>query len=239
MRKRKPIQLRKSTNTNLNPDSINVSFDMFEPPKQCDFFPVKCDCPPGPPGPQGPQGPEGPEGPEGPQGPQGEPGTFSPIYGSIFDNGVQQLVRDVNELVRFNQFDQVDSVLVGGMTATATSMTVPADGDYMVQYEVAFLPMPGQVHIALGIHVNGVLNNSTRIGAATFTDQQVEVASSSSIISLNAGDVITLEILIPATSTQTTINLTNTVQYPPFGGVADQPINSASLTVFKLGPMFM
>ncbi|GMK44168.1 hypothetical protein PghCCS26_12950 [Paenibacillus glycanilyticus] len=51
---------------------------------------------------------------------------------------------------------------------------------------------------------------------------------------LAANDVVELRALIPATSTQTAINISAVIQYPPFGGVADQPIASASLRIIKL-----
>ncbi|MBY6037810.1 hypothetical protein KUV80_14150 [Fictibacillus nanhaiensis] len=172
----------------------------------------------------------------GPPGPPGPPGTFSPVYANIFDNANQVLVRGTNERVRFNQFNQPQSVIFGGITATATSLTVPVAGDYSVLWETVFLPIPGQQHAAFGIFVNGTLQDSTRSGSAAFSDQQFNIVSSVSILSLAAGDTLELRLLIPATSTQTTVNLNATIQYPPFNNVANQPINSASLRIFKLGP---
>ncbi|WP_141501530.1 collagen-like protein [Paenibacillus luteus] len=225
---------------------------------------VKVTCPrpvvnvtpvPGPAGPQGAQGPAGPQGLSGAQGvagaqgpagaqgatgtqgvtgPQGPTGTFSPVYGSIYDNDSQTLGAD--EAVRFNQFDQPDVVLFGGLTATATTLTVPVDGDYSIMWEIVFLPEEVATHCAFGIFVNGSLQNSTRSGIAVFTDQEVGAVGSDSILRLLSGDVIELRALIPATSTQTTIDLSAEIQYPPFGGVADQPINSASIRIIRLGP---
>jgi hypothetical protein len=241
-------------------------------PEGCDFFPFKCECPPGPQGPQGPPGPPGPQGdqgsqgpqgpqgdqgpqglqgpqgdqgpqglqgPQGDQGPQGPPGTFSPIYANIYDNENQELVRDVNELVRFNQFDQPGSIIVGGITATANSLSVPEDGDYAILWQAVFFPTEGSQHAAFGIFVDGSIAPATTSGVAVFSDQEIGVTSSVAILSLTAGQTLTLQVLIPDTSTQTTVELAATVQYPPFGGVADQPINSASLRIFKLGPTFM
>ncbi|WP_171050723.1 hypothetical protein [Bacillus sp. BHET2] len=142
-------------------------------------------------------------------------------------------------MVRFNQFDQPESVLVGGITATANSMTVPEDGDYAVLWQTVFLPGPGSQHAAFGIFIDGSLAPATRSGVAVFSDQEIGVSSSVAILSLTLGQTLTLQALIPATSNQTTIDLASNVQYPPFGGVADQPINSASLRIFKLGPTFM
>ncbi|QFT88392.1 hypothetical protein FIU87_07035 [Bacillus sp. THAF10] len=185
-----------------------------------------CNCPPGPPGPPGPKGSEGP------------PGTFSPVYGNIFDNAEQTLGRGSNGIVRFNQFDQPTSVLFGGVTATATSLTVPVDGDYAVYWQNAVVTNTRIQHAAFGVFVNGTLQDSTRSGLSLFTGQENSLVGvgSFSILSLKAGDVMTLQALIPATSNQTIINLSSNVQYPPFGGTADQPINSASLKVIKLGP---
>jgi hypothetical protein len=126
--------------------------------------------------------------------------------------------------------------MFGGITATATSLTVPVSGDYAVLWQTSFLPIPTQNHCAFGIFVNGVLRDATRAGQAAFSDQEFSTVSAVAIISLNANDVIELRALIPATSTQTAIQLSSVIQYPPFGGVANQPINSATLRTFKLGP---
>jgi hypothetical protein len=131
---------------------INPCLERLQPPQGCNFFPPQCICPPGPPGPPGPQGEPGPVGPQGPQGP---PGIFSPVYANIYDNADQTLIRGVNELVRFNQFNQLGSVKFGGITATANSLTVPVDGDYAVLWQTMFLSEPDQQHAAFGIFVNG------------------------------------------------------------------------------------
>ncbi|WP_127532984.1 hypothetical protein [Paenibacillus kobensis] len=188
--------------------------------------------PPGPAGPAGPMGLPGPAGPQGAQGVQGPPGSFSPAYANVYDNAVQNIVN--NQPVRFNQFDQPGSIMAGGITATATSLTVTDAGDYSVDWNVSFLPPP--THCALGIFVTGTLIPSTTSGLAVADGQQIDDVGASAIIRLAANDVVELRGLIPATSTQTSFNLSNTIQYPPFGGVADQPIASASLRLIKLSP---
>lgn len=182
----------------------------------------------------GAPGAPGEQGIPGPQGPMGVPGTFSPVYANIFDTNDQWL--EPNQPVRFNQFDQPGSILFGGITATQTSLTVPVAGDYAILWEVVFLPVPTQTHCAFGVFVNGILQNSTRSGTAAFQDQEFDNTGSVAILRLNAGDVIELRALIPPGSSQTAIQLSSLIQYPPFGGTADQPINSASLRTFKLGP---
>ncbi|WP_394174937.1 hypothetical protein [Guptibacillus hwajinpoensis] len=169
-------------------------------------------------------------------GPPGPPGVFSPVYANIFDNADQVLVRGSNEVVRFNQFNQPQSVIFGGITATATSLTVPVAGDYAILWETVFLPVSSQQHAAFGIFVNGALQDSTRSGTAVFSDQQVNIIGSTSIITLAEGDTIELRVLIPADSSQTTVNLDAQIQYPPFNNTSQQPINSASLRMFKLDP---
>ncbi|WP_152970762.1 hypothetical protein [Bacillus sp. FJAT-28004] len=136
-------------------------------------------------------------------------------------------------IVRFNQFNQPGSVTFGGITVTTNSLTVAAAGDYAVLWETIFLASDStHQHCAFGIFVNGTLQDSTRSGEAIFVGQQTGSIDGDAILSLLAGDVITLRALIPATSTQNDITLTSTVLYP--GAV--QPINSASLRVIKLGP---
>jgi hypothetical protein len=134
-------------------------------------------------------------------------------------------------LVRFNQFNQPGSVIIGGIVATAFSLTVPVAGDYAVLWETIFLATDGNhQHAAFGIFVNGTLQDSTRSGIAIFMQQQSTSIDGDAILSLRAGDVITLQALIPPASAQNDIPLTSIVQYPG----ANQPINSASLRIFKL-----
>ncbi|MGO4374050.1 hypothetical protein AB4Z21_25470, partial [Paenibacillus sp. MCAF20] len=149
----------------------------------------------GPPGPPGPQGPAGPQGPQGIQGIQGPAGTFSPVYASVFDTGAQHLVP--GDLVRFNQFDQAGSIAVGGITATATSITVPIAGDYSLSWQVSFLPIPGQTHCAFGLFVNNNLVPSTTSGLAAFQDHQITSIGASVIVRLAAGDVLQVRPLFP------------------------------------------
>ncbi len=194
--------------------------------------------PPGPPGPPGPQGEQGPQGVPGvpgvpgPQGPMGPPGAFSPAYASIFDR-THQLLHD-NEPVHFNQFDQPESIVAGGITATNTSLIVSAAGDYQVDWVVSFLPMSGRIHNAFGIFVNDSLRLSTTSGQVIFDGQQGNTVGAAAIIRMEANDVVQLRALIPEPSSQESIEIDNRIQYPPFGGVADQPIASASLRLIKL-----
>ncbi|MBD3919198.1 hypothetical protein H8B09_10580 [Paenibacillus sp. PR3] len=192
--------------------------------------------PQGPPGPQGPIGPTGPRGQQGPigqqgpVGPQGPPGTFATAYANVYDNATQTVAN--NEPVRFNQFDQPGSVITGGITATSTTLTVSEAGDYAVDWNASFLPPDN--HCAFGIFINGTVAAATLSGLAVFPGEQVDVVGATAIIRLAANDAVQLRALIPVTSTQTTITLSGTITYPPFGGVADQQITSASLRLIKL-----
>jgi hypothetical protein len=178
----------------------------------------------------GATGVTGATGATGPTGATGATGVLSTVYGYIFDNADQDPSK-VNPIVRFNQFNQPGSVIFGGVVATTTSLTVPVAGDYEVLWEAIFLATDGNhQHAAFGIFVNGILQDSARSGVAVFMQQQVDTMNGDAILSLLAGDVITLQALIPPASTQNDIPLTSTVQYPG----AIQPINSASLRIFKL-----
>ncbi|RAV19979.1 hypothetical protein [Paenibacillus contaminans] len=170
----------------------------------------------------------------GPPGPPGPSGTFTPVYAFIFDNADQTLTKTPpGSIARFNQFNQPGSVAVGGILVTANSIAVPVAGDYAVLWEVTFLATDANhQHAAFGVFVNGVLQDSTRSGEAIFMQQQVGSLDGDAILSLQAGDVLTLRSLIPAASTQNDIPLTSIVQYPG----ANQPINSASLRVVRLSP---
>ncbi|MGO4107070.1 hypothetical protein [Paenibacillus sp. YAF4_2] len=213
-------------NTMIN--QINNTINIFE--KQGPTGPQGPTGIQGPVGPQGVQGIQGPAGAQGPQGEQGPAGAFSPAYANIYDNAAQTLIN--GQAVRFNQFDQPSSVMAGGIIATATSLTVPTAGDYTTDWSVSFLPPP--THCAFGIFINGVLHPATTSGLAVTDGQQVNNVGATAIARLAAGDVVELRALIPPTSTQVAINISAVIQYPPFGGVADQPIASASLRIIKL-----
>jgi hypothetical protein len=126
-------------------------------PESCDFFPFKCDCPPGPQGEQGPPGPQGEQGPPGPQGEQGPPGPPGPETSicdccvSPLQNVLQQLIGEMvilptiadppNEppllfLVTINDVNDFLVTVTNEITAT-TSVVSIAD-----LLGVAFLPGP-------------------------------------------------------------------------------------------------
>jgi hypothetical protein len=58
---------------------------------------------------------------------------------------------------------------------------------------------------SFGIFVNGTLQDSTRSGIAIFMQQQATSIDGDAIISLLAGDVITVQALIPTASGQNDI----------------------------------
>jgi hypothetical protein len=191
---------------------------------------INVNGPAGPQGPPGPTGPQGPQGVQGEQGIQGPPGTFSPVYASIFDTGGQTITPA--DVVRFNQFDQPGSIAVGGITATATTITVPIAGDYSLSWQVSFLPISGQTHCAFGLFVNGVLFPSTSSGIAAFQDQQITSVGASVIVRLAAGDVLEVRPLFPMGTVQPAIEISSTIIYP---NVVLQPITSASVSIIWLG----
>ncbi|WP_208543898.1 hypothetical protein [Paenibacillus protaetiae] len=195
--------------------------------------------PPGVPGPAGPQGlqgdpgppgPRGVPGPQGPQGPQGPPGPVYPVYASVYDNDYQTV--EDGQPVRFNQFNQAGSVLAGGVIASETSLSVPADGDYAIDWTASFVPpLP---HCVFGLFVNGILAESSTSGLTVLDGQQINVVSNSAILPLAAYDSIELRAIIPPSSEQLAIQLSSVIAYNGYGGTADQPIASAVLRLFKL-----
>ncbi|WP_435170546.1 hypothetical protein [Paenibacillus glycanilyticus] len=145
---------------------------------------------------------------------------------SVQQNTFVTEINQINNIINVFENDGPPDV------ATATSLTVPTAGDYTADWSVSFLPPP--THCAFGIFINGTLHPATTSGLAVTDGQQVNDVGATAIMRLGANDVVELRALIPATSTQTAINISAVIQYPPFGGVADQPIASASLRIIKL-----
>ncbi|MFC0523454.1 hypothetical protein ACFFGV_07635 [Pontibacillus salicampi] len=102
----------------------------FLPPEDCNYFPSKCDCPPGPPGPQGPAGPEGSQGPSGPAGPPGPgvPPAFGSLYlssGGLLEEG--RVLFNVSGPLERTSFDNTSNgieVLEGGVYEISAGMEV-------------------------------------------------------------------------------------------------------------------
>jgi hypothetical protein len=159
----------------------------------------------------------------------GPPSFVVPVYAFVYSTAEQFPSKEAPLVT----FDTV-SVLAGGVTfdSTTSSLTVPSTGDYAVMWEAIVQTSPNDA--AFGIFVNETLQNATLSGLALNPEQVGAAINGDAILSLNAGDVLTLRALIPPGSTQNNIHLTNIIQYPPFGGAADQPINSASLRIRKL-----
>jgi hypothetical protein len=160
----------------------------------------------------------------------GPPAFVTPVYAYVFSD-LPQDPSVANPIVTFNR----RTVLAGGVTFNGRdSLTVPTTGDYAVQWETMFFASTGiHQHAAFGIFVNNTLQAATRSGLALFSSpvqQTAACTNGDAILSLNAGDVLTLRALIPAKSEQKDIPLTNVIRYP--GSV--QHINSASLRIEKL-----
>ena len=117
-KKQRNLKLRKSQSLQgcKGQTDLEISFKDVLPPKQCSFFPIQCDCPPGPTGPQGPQGPQGLQGPQGAAGPQGETGAQGPT-GPQGETGAQGPA-GVSEFADFFALmppDNAATVHLGGM----------------------------------------------------------------------------------------------------------------------------
>lgn len=117
-----------------------------------------------------------------------------------------QTLSAVNQLVTFNTSNSFRNA-----TVTGESITVNESGRYLINY--GFNASAGQ-NSALSLYINGVENASTRL---TILDESGDL-SSSIILNLNAGDVITMRVSVytanvtlPADTLNAYITLTEAV----------------------------
>ncbi|MGG1629539.1 collagen-like protein [Rossellomorea sp. NRS-1567] len=181
---------------------LEICFKDVLPPKQCSFFPIQCDCPPGPPGPPGPQGETGAQGPQGiqgetgaqgPQGIQGETGAQGPqgIQGETGAQGPQGPA-GVSEFADFFALMPTDNAATvppggdvdfpqdgpqsGGIFRTgADTFNLSDIGVYQVLFQVS-VDEAGQLVLTLDSGGGAIELAYTVVGRATGTSQIVGIA---------------------------------------------------------------
>lgn len=187
-------------------------------------------------GPAGPQGPMGPMGPEGPQGIQGVPGKdcdskcCKKAYLSIYSLKQQSIASAGNatfELVSADtgDFDISNASSTGEIICKLHGVFLINWGfDGLLQPPYPF-PVPAW---ALGVYVNGVLDEGTTSGSCSISPDDICThTSATDILELKAGDVIKLVNLcsLPISAVST-----------PFGVIAPIASVRLNLTLLKALP---
>ena len=185
----------------------------------------------GPIGPQGPQGPQGPVGPAGPQGPVGETGATGatgatgpagpqgPVgpagpagpatnglaaYGGLYSTSTDTVALAEGvpvELIFESQMPALNE------TYGTDSIIVEQAGDYEINYGLLGSVDPAST-ITLSVNVNGAPEVSGTI-SQDFITGTARSMNGSTIVSLDAGDVITLTVEGSAATTLTPLDNVN------------------------------
>ena len=79
------------------------------------------------------------------------------------------------------------------VTPGASSITINVAGDYRVEFFVLLQSTTGAFDLTLGVEINGVFSE-TALVTATVIDTDFEVITLSAIVTLAAGDVLTLAV---------------------------------------------
>ena len=135
-------------------------------------------------GPTGPEGPTGPTGPIGPGGPEGPTGPGITVYGYAYSPLDEAYAVMLPGNVIFNCNGPLTGIT---HTVETAQMTVPATGDYLIEYTVV---VANNIDAVISIAVNGITEVSTSVPTQT----EIGEFSDSSILSLEAGDIVTLRI---------------------------------------------
>lgn len=140
----------------------------------------------------GPQGPQGPQGPEGPQGPAGEDGTNGlSAYGGLYSTSTTPLsLTTTAQTVPLAAAMAFDGVTIG-----TNSITVPDAGDYEINYSLSGATEGDPSTITLQVDSNGTVIPSTVVTHPIQSSVTNDVITGSTIVSLSAGDVLTLQAL--------------------------------------------
>lgn len=158
---------------------------------------------------RGPRGPRGFTGPQGPQGPQGIPGVGG--TGLLSYGGLYSATSTVQALTTAN----TNLVMGSGMPARnvvygTNTITVNNGGVYEVNYKLnGSLPVADDLNLVVA--VNGVALPQTNTVTTYETDEN-KLSYGTALVTLNAGDVISLQSSVTTTPTNlTTANGANTV----------------------------
>lgn len=152
----------------------------------------------GPNGPMGSTGPQGLTGVTGPTGPQGEPGGAR-AYGGLYNAGTQLVFfTAVNDYVQIRLNQALPSFQV---TPTGTnSLRIEEAGDYEITYNI-LLNTTRAVDVGIAVRQNGTVIATTRGSQTLAVDSTTTISfdgrlATTTIVSLNAGDILDLVIQV-------------------------------------------
>ena len=164
----------------------------------------------GPTGPQGEIGPTGPQGEIGPTGPQGEVGPTGETgpatdglaaYGGLYSTSTDTVALAENTPVTLPLDSQMP---VLNETYGENSITVDQDGDYEINYGLLGSVNPAST-ITISVNVNGTPEPSGVI-SQDFITGTARSMNGTTIVSLNAGDVVTVTVEGTAATTLTPLD---------------------------------
>lgn len=166
----------------------------------------------GPQGPQGIQGPVGPQGPQGeagatgatgPQGPQGPAGEDGENGLAAYGGRYSTATTPISLTTTAQNLALATAMPNSNVTNGANSITIVEAGDYEVNYGLSGSTSGNPTTVTLQVAVNGAANPSTVMTHTLQSSITSDVFTGSSIITLAAGDVVTLQALAGNTSTFT------------------------------------
>lgn len=177
--------------------------------------------PQGPIGPTGLTGATGPIGPTGATGPAGEAGLGLVAYGGLYNSVIQ--TPTITTAGTYEQIDLDTAMTSQSVTYGTNTITIDTDGDYEISFNIDLTDTSATTYIVAARINNTPIAQTATTSLGTSTDStDAEFAtniSTSSIVSLTAGDVI--DLAITTTETQT-------------GTISILPNGSATLTIKKL-----
>ena len=163
-----------------------------------------CDCnccigprgPQGFPGPMGPQGPVGPRGETGATGPQGPEGPNTRVYGTIYNDTETTITVETPETYVPVELNTTGPAV--RTTVAASEITINETGTYVIYYNlnVTASATDSQTLTAAVFQNDTIISPTTSsVSMSTIGDGEYNATlSAETIVELNEGDVLTLQI---------------------------------------------
>lgn len=148
--------------------------------------------------------PTGPVGPTGPQGPAGPATDGLAAYGGLYSTSTATVSLTASTPVTLTLGSQMPAL---NETYGTNSITVTEEGDYEINYGLLGSVNPAST-ITISVNVNGTPQASGVI-SQDFVVGTARSMNGSTIISLDAGDEVTVTVEGSATTTLTPLNNVN------------------------------